>query len=157
MGWVMAVLIAAGIVISAKSMLEPGSRAKWFGKVVDVQQLTIQNDMLLLAKVLAALINGWELTVHTAILRLLNWVATPKKGHLPFLAGINSMLSYYRSAYIRVTPRLWISLVQAWERVNGKWDFAPLVYIQTDQNETVLRRPAMFPLPQMLQFLVLTL
>ena len=39
--WVMAMLVAAGFVISAKSMLEPARRVKWLGKVVDVKNLMV--------------------------------------------------------------------------------------------------------------------
>ena len=115
--WLLAVLVLAGFVISKKSMVEPASRAKWLGKVVDVQGLVIENDVMLVAKIISAVISLYDAVVPVQqvqrILGLINWLAAPGKGHLPFLAGIYSLLSYQRSRRVRVTPRFWISVVQA--------------------------------------------
>ena len=115
--WLLAVLVLAGFVISKKSMVEPASRAKWLGKVVDVQGWVIENDVMLVAKIISAVISLCDTVVPVQqvqrILGLINWLAAPRKGHLPFLARIYSLLSYNRARRVRVTPWFWISVVQA--------------------------------------------
>ena len=61
--WLLAVLVLAGFVISKKSMVEPASRAKWLGKVVDVQGLLIENDVMLVAKIISAVISLYDAVV----------------------------------------------------------------------------------------------
>ena len=61
------------------------------------------------------------------ILGLIGWLAAPKKGHLPFLAGVWMAISYNRSDYIRVTDTFWRSMVSA--ALVAMPDFKPLSVI----------------------------
>ena len=47
------------------------------------------------------------------VLGLMGWLAAPKKGHLPFVAGVWTAVSYNRCEYIRVSGTFSRSLVSA--------------------------------------------
>ena len=78
-------------------------------------------------KVFAALINVHGRVVRTKtvvrILGLIGWLAAPKKGHLPFLAGVWTAVSYNKSDYITIIGNFWRSLVSA--ALIAMPDFAP--------------------------------
>ena len=44
---------------------------------------------------------------------LINWMATPAMGHLPFLGGVYCAVVSSQSGWLRVTQRMWLSLVSA--------------------------------------------
>ena len=47
------------------------------------------------------------------IVGLIGWLGTRATGHLPFLGGVYCALYWGRSDWLKVTPRLWISLLTA--------------------------------------------
>ena len=111
------VLQHQGYIISQKSQLEPVQGTTWLGKDIDLRRLSIGNSQYLRTRVFSALINIHGRVVRTKtvirVLGLIGWLAVPKKGHLPFLAGVWTAVSYNRSEYIRVTGTFWRSLVSA--------------------------------------------
>ena len=111
------ILQLQGYIISHKSQLQPVQSTTWLGKDIDLRQLSVGNSQYLRTRVFSALINihGRVVRAKTVvrILRLIGWLAAPKKGHLPFLAGVWTAVSYNRSEYIRVTGTFWRSLVSA--------------------------------------------
>ena len=96
-----------GYIISQKSQLEPFQGTTWLGKDIDLRQLSIGNSQYLRTRVFSALINIHGCVVRTKtvirVMGLIGWLAEPKKGHLPFLAGVCTAVSYNRSEYIWVT------------------------------------------------------
>ena len=111
------ILQLQGYIISHKSQLQPVQSTTWLGKDIDLKQLSVGNSQYLRTRIFSALINihGRVVRAKTIIrvLGLIGWLAAPKKGHLPFLAGVWTAVSYSRSEYIRVTGTFWRSLVSA--------------------------------------------
>ena len=84
---------------------------------MDVQELSISNSVVLMAKVLIALVLAWGETVHVKtvmrILGLIGWCATPGRGHLRFLGSVYGAVFRNQSSFITVRPPLWQAMVTA--------------------------------------------
>ena len=104
-----------GYIIYHKSQLNPVQETLWLGKDIDLVRLCIGNSPHLRTRIFTALINVHGRVVRAktiiCILGLIGWLAAPKKGRLPFLAGVWMAISYSRSEFIQVTDTFWRSMV----------------------------------------------
>ena len=91
MTWLAKFMQAEGYLISSKSVLEPGKVVKWLGKEVDLVSFSIANLLGLQVKIIAYLIKIFDSRVSVKdlqrVMGLINWMASPAIGHLPFLGG----------------------------------------------------------------------
>ena len=108
---------AKGYQVSDKSVLAPTTWVKRLGKEVDLDALSISNNISVITRIIACLVVLWGGYVSSKdfmrVVGLIGWLGTPARGHLPFLGGVYSALFLGRSDRLKVTPRLWISLVTA--------------------------------------------
>ena len=106
-----------GYHVSDKSVLDPVSCVGWLGKDVDLEFLSISNTQAVLTGLMATMVLFWDkfLPVKDLLraLGLIGWMATPARGHLPFLGGVYGAVYWNRSGWIKISTRLWASLVSA--------------------------------------------
>ena len=114
---VFAAMRGKGYQVSEKSVLEPATWVKWLGKEGDLEYLSISNTQAIVTRLIACLIVTWGRCVSKKdlmrIVGLIGWLGTPATTHLPFLGGVYCVLYRGRSEWLKVTPRLWISLLSA--------------------------------------------
>ena len=114
---VSAVMVSKGYKVSDKSVLEPTDFVKWLGKEVDLLALSIANAALVIAKLVACLVITWGSYVpHKTLMRivgLIGWLGTLATCHLPFLGGACCALFWGRCEWLKMMPRLWLSLASA--------------------------------------------
>ena len=91
MQWLAKFMEAEGYLVSPKSVLKPSKVVKWPGKEVDLVAFTISNLLALTVRIIAYLIKVFDgvLSIKDlqCIMGLINWMATPATGHLPFFGG----------------------------------------------------------------------
>ena len=102
-----------GYQVSEKSVLEPATWVKWFGKKLDLESVSISNTQAIVTRLIACLVVTWGRYVSTKdlmrIVGLIGWLGTLATGHLPFVGGVYCALYWGRSDWLKVTARLWIS------------------------------------------------
>ena len=117
MVWLAKFMQAEGYLVSPKSVLEPGKVVKWLGKEVDLMNFTITNLLGLQVRIVAYMVKNVDSHVSVKdlqrVMGLINWMATPATGHLPFLGGVYCAVAGSSSGCLRVTPRMWLAVVSA--------------------------------------------
>ena len=80
-----------GVPCFSKSVLEPWKVVKWLGKQVDLMHFSISNSLALQVRIIGYLIKIFDSLISVKdlprVMGLINWMATPATGHLPFLGG----------------------------------------------------------------------
>ena len=117
MQWLAIFIEAEGYLVSLESVLEPGKVVKWPGKEFDLMRFSISNLLGLQVRIVAYLIKIFDSLISIKDLQqamgLVNWMATPATGHLPFLGGVYCAVRSSHSGWLRVTQGMRISLVSA--------------------------------------------
>ena len=90
---------------------------KWLGKGIDLDHLSISNALMVLTRMVPCLVVIWDGYVSIKglmrIVGLIGWRWSLAKGPLPLPGGVYSAMFGNRSEWLKVTPRLRISLVTA--------------------------------------------
>ena len=117
MVWLAKFMQAKGYLVSPKSVLEPGRVVKWLGKEVDLVNFSIANLLGLQVRIVAYLVKIFDSHISVKdlqrVMGLINWMATPATGHLPFLGGVYCAVAGSNSGWLNVTQGMWLALVSA--------------------------------------------
>ena len=88
---VSAAMHAKGYRVCDKSVLEPTTWVKWLGTKVDLEALTISNNVSIVTRLFACFVILWGRYVSAKdlmqVVGLIGWLGTPATGNLPFLGG----------------------------------------------------------------------
>ena len=91
MQWLAKFMEAEGYLVSPKSVLEPRKVVTWLEKEVDLMGFGISNLLGLQVRIIVYLTKIFDSLLSVKdlqrVMGLINWMATPATGHLPFLGG----------------------------------------------------------------------